>query len=46
MIFESYCTKLGGKIDGIASVLFVLAYVLMIIVGLPALLIKVFIMGN
>jgi len=46
MIFESYCTKLGGKIDGTFRFLFILAYVLMILIGLPALLIKVFILGN
>ena len=46
MIFESYCTKLGGKIDKTLGLIFVVLYFLMILIGLPALLIKVFVMGG
>ena len=45
MIFESYCTKLGSRIDNVFTAALSIAYILMILIGLPALLIKVFILN-
>jgi len=45
MIFESYCTELGSKIDNMFKFIIALAYALMFFVGLPAVIIKVFILN-
>jgi hypothetical protein len=45
MLFESFCTTLGGKIDNLFGFFIAVAYILMIVVGLPAVLIKVFILN-
>jgi len=45
MIFESYCSELGGMIDSLFKLIAALAYALMFFIGLPALLIKVFILN-
>ncbi len=46
MIFESYCTKLGDAIVDWFKFIIILTYTLMFFIGLPAVIIKVFFVGN